>query len=163
MAGVRSSKLETEKRVFTIQGWIINGVPDYLILKNIEQQFKNKDGNFLSRRQSKVLLQKAYKIWHEEQEATVEQRRALKIAELKQDVRSMDAKFKNTPQGMAVLLNYKKEINKLEAIYPVTRIMIQGDKDNPIAVSDVSEGFTEEKKARLEKLLLKAQLSLEKS
>lgn len=163
MAGVRSSKLETEKRVFTIQGWIINGVPDYLILKNIEQQFKNKDGNFLSRRQSKVLLQKAYSIWHEEQEATVEQRRALKIAELKQDVRSMDAKFKNTPQGMAVLLNYKKEINKLEAIYPVTKIMIQGDKDNPIAVSDVSEGFTEEKKARLEKLLLKAQISLEKS
>jgi hypothetical protein len=44
MPGVRPSKLETEKRVFTIQGWIINGVPDYLILKNIEQQFKNKDG-----------------------------------------------------------------------------------------------------------------------
>lgn len=161
MPGVRSSKLETEKRVFTIQGWIINGVPDYLILKNIEQQFVNKDGEYIKRRQSKVLLQKAYKIWHDEQEATVEQKRSLKIAELKQDVRSMDAKFKNTPQGMAVLLNYKKEINKLEAIYPVTKIMIQGDKDNPISISDVSVGFTEEKKARLEKLLLKAQQSLE--
>lgn len=162
MPGSRSSKLETEKRVFTIQGWIINGVPDYLILKNIEQQFMNKDGEYIKRRQSKVLLQKAYKIWHDEQEATVEQKRSLKIAELKQDVRSMDAKFKNTPHGMAVLLNYKKEINKLEAIYPVTKIMIQGDKDNPISISDVSEGFTEEKKARLEKLLLKAQKSLEK-
>lgn len=152
MPGSRSSKLETEKRVFTIQGWIINGVPDYLILKNIEQQFVNKDGEYIKRRQSKVLLQKAYKIWHEEQEATVEQKRSLKIAELKQDVRSMDAKFKNTPQGMAVLLNYKKEINKLEAIYPVTKIMIQGDKENPLVITN-----SEEREARIAELIAKAQ------
>jgi len=152
MPGSRSSKLETEKRVFTIQGWIINGVPDYLILKNIEQQFVNKDGEFIKRRQSKVLLQKAYKIWHDEQEATVEQKRSLKIAELKQDVRSMDAKFKNTPQGMAVLLNYKKEINKLEAIYPVTKIMIQGDKENPLVITN-----SEERELRIAQLIAKAQ------
>ena len=152
MPGVRSSKLETEKRVFTIQGWIINGVPDYLILKNIEQQFVNKDGEFIKRRQSKVLLQKAYKIWHDEQEATVEQKRSLKIAELKQDVRSMASEFKNTPQGMAVLLNYKKEINKLEAIYPVTKIMIQGDKENPLVITN-----SEEREARIAKLIAKAQ------
>jgi hypothetical protein len=152
MPGVRSSKLETEKRVFTIQGWIINGVPDYLILKNIEQQFVNKDGEYIKRRQSKVLLQKAYKIWHEEQEATVEQKRSLKIAELKQDVRSMDAKFKNTPQGMAVLLNYKKEINKLEAIYPVTKIMIQGDKENPLVITNSNE-----REKRIAELIAKAQ------
>lgn len=155
MPGSRSSKLETEKRVFTIQGWIINGVPDYLILKNIEQQFVNKDGEYIKRRQSKVLLQKAYKIWHEEQEATVEQKRSLKIAELKQDVRSMDAKFKNTPQGMAVLLNYKKEINKLEAIYPVTKIMIQGDKENPLIITN-----SEEREARIVALIAKAQKSI---
>lgn len=152
MPGVRSSKLETEKRVFTIQGWIINGVPDYLILKNIEQQFVNKDGEYIKRRQSKVLLQKAYKIWHDEQEATVEQKRSLRIAELKQDIRSMDAKFKNTPQGMAVLLNYKKEINKLEAIYPVTKIMIQGDKENPLVITN-----SEEREARIAELIAKAQ------
>jgi hypothetical protein len=152
MPGSRSSKLETEKRVFTIQGWIINGVPDYLILKNIEQQFVNKDGEYIKRRQSKVLLQKAYKIWHEEQEATVEQKRSLKIAELKQDVRSMDAKFKNTPQGMAVLLNYKKEINKLEAIYPVTKIMIQGDKENPLVITN-----SDEREKRIAELIAKAQ------
>lgn len=152
MPGVRSSKFETEKRVFTIQGWIINGVPDYLILKNIEQQFVNKDGEYIKRRQSKVLLQKAYKIWHEEQEATVEQKRSLKIAELKQDVRSMDAKFKNTPQGMAVLLNYKKEINKLEAIYPTPKLIIQGDKENPIVLSD-----SEARESRIAELIAKAQ------
>ncbi|HEX8575768.1 MAG TPA: hypothetical protein VF677_05700 [Flavobacterium sp.] len=151
MPGVRSSKLETEKRVFTIQGWIINGVPDYLILKNIEQQFKNKDGQFIKRRQSKVLLQKAYKIWHEEQEATIEQKRALKIAKLKQDIRSMGSEFKNTPQGMAVLLNYEKEINKLEALYPATKVILQGDKDNPIVISN-----SEEREARIAQLIAKA-------
>lgn len=154
MPGSRSSKLETEKRVFTIQGWIINGVPDYLILKNIEQHqdFLNKDGEYIKRRQAKVLLQKAYKVWHEEQEATVEQKRSLRIAELKQDVRSMDAKLKNTPQGMAVLLNYKKEINKLEAIYPVTKIMIQGDKENPLVITN-----SEERELRIAALIAKAQ------
>ena len=153
MPGVRSSKLETEKRVFTIQGWIINGVPDYLILKNIEQQFKNKDGQFIKRRQSKVLLQKAYKIWHEEQEATIEQKRALKIAKLKQDIRSMGAEFKNTPPGMAVLLNYEKEISKLEALYPATKVMLQGDKDHPIVISNA-----EEREARIAELVAKAQI-----
>lgn len=150
MSGVRSSKLETEKRVFTIQGWIINGVPDYLILKNIEQQFKNKDGEYIKRRQSKVLLQKAYKIWHEEQQATIEQKRALKIAKLKQDIRSMASEFKNTPQGMAVLLNYEKEINKLEALYPTPKLIIQGDKDNPLVISN-----SEEREARIAQLTAK--------
>jgi hypothetical protein len=41
-----------------------------------------------------VLLQKAYKVWHEEHEATIEQKRTLKIAKLKQDIRSMGTEFK---------------------------------------------------------------------
>jgi hypothetical protein len=133
MPGERSTKLETEKRVFTIQGWIINGVQDYLILKNIEQEWG------VGRRQSKNLLQKAYKIWHEDQEATIEQKRALRIAELKQNIRSMKDQYKGTPQGMTAVNQIQKEINKLEGIYPVHRVMIQGDKDNPIAVTDSSD------------------------
>jgi len=74
MPGVRSTAIETERRVFTIQGWIIAGVPDYLILKNIEQQFQNADGEYIKRRQAKVLLQKAYKVWHENQEAILSSR-----------------------------------------------------------------------------------------
>ncbi len=161
MPGVRSSKLETEKRVFTIQGWIINGVPDYLILKNIEQQFVNKDGEYIKRRQSKVLLQKAYKVWHDEQDATIEQKRSLRIAELKQIARSMSEQHKGTPNGIRALNQVIKEINKLEGLYPVHKIMIQGDKDNPIAVTDTTGGFTDAKRARLEALLLKANKALE--
>jgi len=146
MAGIRSSKLETEKRVFTIQGWIINGVPDYLILKNIEQQYA------VCRRQSKNLLQKAYKIWHEEQQSTIEQKRSLRIAELKQDIRSMKEIHKGTPQGMSVVNSIKKEISKLEALYPARTHIIQGDKEKPLIVKD---GFDDEKQARLDKLIAK--------
>lgn len=147
MPGIKSSKLETEKRVFTIQGWIISGVPDYLILKNIQQQFN------VCFRQSKNLLQRAYKIWHEEQEATVEQRRSLRIAELKQMARSMSEADKKTPKGISALMSIYKEINKLEALYPNRIHVIRGDKENPVVITD---GFSEEKEARLNMLLEKA-------
>lgn len=151
MSQKRASKLETEKRVFTIQGWIINGVQDYLILKNIEQEWG------VCRRQSKNLLQKAYKIWHEDQEATIEQKRALRIAELKQNIRSMKEQFRGTPQGMTAVNQIQKEINKLEGLYPVHKAMIQGDKDNPITVTDTRDAEARDK--RIAELIAKASQS----
>jgi hypothetical protein len=148
MAKGRSSKLETETRVFTIQGWIINGIQDYLILKNIEQEWK------VGRRQSKNLLQKAYKIWHEDQEATIEQKRALRIAELKQNIRSMKEQYRGTPQGMTAVNQIQKEINKLEGLYPIHKVMIQGDKENPIEIIDTSDPVARE--LRIQQLIEKA-------
>jgi len=150
MSGVRSTKIETERRVFTIQGWIIAGVPDYLILKNIEQQFQNADGKYLGRRQAKVLLQKAYKIWHEDQEATIEQKRSLRIAELKQDIRNLKDEFKGTPRGMTVVNQIKKEITKLEDLYPARKHLIQGDEDKPLVFTTI-----EERDKRIEQLAAK--------
>lgn len=141
-----STKIETEKRVFTIQGWILSGVPDYLILKNIEQSDWG-----VGRRQAKNLLQKAYKIWHEEQEATIEQKRSMRIAELKQDIRNMKPEFRNTPKGMAVILAHKKEISKLEALYPATRHIIQGDPEKPLVINN-----SEEREKRIQELIDKA-------
>lgn len=148
MGGSRSTKLETEKRVFTIQGWIIKGIQDYLILKNAEQEWK------ISRRQAKNLLQKAYKIWHEDQEATIEQKRSLRVAELKQDIRDMKIEFRGTPRGMAVVNSIKKEINKLEGIYPIHRVVLQGDSDKPIVVTN-----SEDREARIAQLIAKAMKS----
>lgn len=154
MSSARSTKLETEKRVFTIQGWILNGVQDYLILKNIQTQFKNGSGQFLGLRQAKNLLQKAYRIWQESEEATVEQKRALRIAELKQDIRGMKDVYKGTPQGMTVVNAIKKEISKLEALYPAKTHIIQGDKDNPLVITN-----SEEREARIAQLVAKAMKS----
>ena len=157
MRGARSTKLETDKRVFTIQGWIISGVPDYLILKNIEQQFKDKTGIPVGRRQAKNLLEKAYLTWHAEQVTEIEQKRSLRIAELKQDIRNMKDEYKGTPRGMAVVNNIKKEISKLEALYPVRTLRVQGDKENPIIQTD---DYTPEKEARLLQLVDKATKAL---
>lgn len=148
MAGIRSTKIETEKRVFTIQGWIIAGVPDYLILKNIEQQYN------VLRRQAKNLLNKAYESWHKEEEATIAQKRALRIAELKQDARSLKESYKGTPQGMAAVNRIKKEINKLEGLYPDRVTVLKGDKENPVAIFDVSD--SEAREARIAQLVAKA-------
>lgn len=144
----RASKLETEKRVFTIQGWIINGIQDYLILKNIEQDWG------VCRRQSKNLLQKAYKIWHEDQEASIEQKRSLRIAELKHNIRSMKDEYKGTPRGMTAVNQIQKEINKLEGIYPAMRHIVQGDKENPLVVTDINDSVARDK--RIEQLIAKA-------
>lgn len=147
MAGVRSTKIETEKRVFTIQGWIINGVPDYLILKNIEQQYG------VSRRQSKNLLNRAYESWRKEEESSLEQKRSLRIAELKQDARSLKESYKGTPQGMAAVNRIKKEINKLEGLYPDRVTVLKGDKENPIVIT---EGDSEAREIRIAQLVAKA-------
>lgn len=128
MPGIKSTKIETANRVFTIQGWILNGVQDYLILKNIEQKYN------VGRRQAKNLLQKAYKIWHEDQEATIEQKRSMRIAELQQDIRGMKDEYKGTPRGMAVINSIKKEISKLEALYPARTHILQGNTEKPIAI-----------------------------
>jgi hypothetical protein len=150
MSTPRSTQIETEKRVFTVQGWILNGVQDYLILKNIEQQYG------VGRRQAKNLLQKAYKIWHEDQEATMDQKRSLRIAELKQLARSMSESDKKTPRGIVALMSVHKEINKLEALYPARVHLVKGDSENPILFT---EEFSADKEARLNLLIEKALLS----
>jgi hypothetical protein len=152
MAGPKSSKLEMERRIFTIQGWIVNGTPDYLILKNIEEKFKNINGQNVCRKTAKNLLKKAYTVWCQEQEATIEQRRTMRIAGLEQDIRNMKESYKGTPQGMSVVNSIKKEISKLEGLYPARTHIIQGDKDKPLVIT---EGFSEEKQARLDKLMEK--------
>lgn len=146
MANGRSSKLETETRVFTIQGWIINGVPDYLILKNIEQQWD------VGRRQSKNLLQKAYEIWHQDQEATIDQKKSLRIAELKQIARSMSEADRKTPRGISALMSVHKEINKLEGLYPARQVVVQGDPNKPLEISSSAD-----RDARIAELIAKAQ------
>jgi hypothetical protein len=46
-----------------------------------------------------------------------------------------------------------KEINKLEGIYPIHKV-IQGDKDNPIAITDTSDPEARDK--RIAALIAKA-------
>lgn len=130
MAGTKVTKIEKEKRIFTIQGWIIDGVQDYLIMKQVRSNWD------LSERQAQRYITEAYKRWKKDQTIDILQRRDARIAELQQDIRGMDEKFKKTPLGLRTILAFKKEISKLEDIYPARRFLHGSDPENPVIVKN---------------------------
>ena len=125
MSRQKASQLEKEKRIFTIQGWIIDGVQDYLI----EKQIINWG---ISSRQAKRYIKEAYDRWKNDSTIDITRRRDARIAELKQDIRGMDEKFRKTPLGLRTMLAFKKELSKLEDLYPAKRFMHSNDPDNPL-------------------------------
>ncbi|WP_234110152.1 hypothetical protein [Chryseobacterium sp. R2A-55] len=127
MAKQRASSVEKEKRIFTIQGWIIDGVQDYLIKKQVLNWG-------ISGRQSERYIAEAYNRWKKDKTIELVNRRDARIAELQQDIRGMSEDFKRTPQGLRVMLAYKKEISKLEDLYPARHVKISGDAENPVHV-----------------------------
>lgn len=135
----KSTKLEYENRIFTIQGWIIDGVPDYLIEKQIEQKWG------LKKCQKGRYIKEAYTRWAKDKEIDISERRDARIAELQQMIRDMSPEFKKTPKGISVMLNVKKEISKLEALYPIRKLQIAGDNDNPIKVQHSTLSEQQEK------------------
>ena len=124
----KTSKVILEKRIFTVQGWLIDGVPDYLILKQIIDNWN------LSRRQARRYLDDAYKRWNVETDATTDDKRQRAIARLQNEIRTMDEKFKNTPAGKATILRYEKEINKLEGLYRPKKVQLSNDPENPVEI-----------------------------
>lgn len=128
MSKGRASGVEKEKRIFTIQGWIIDGVQDYLIKKQVLNWG-------ISKRQAARYIAEAYDRWKKDKTIDIENRRDARIAELQQDIRGMDEKFKKTPIGLRTILAYKKELSKLEDLYPDRRIKLSGDPDNPVTVN----------------------------
>ena len=127
----KASNIEVEKRIFTIQGWIIDGVQDYLIIKQATTQWN------ISPRQAKRYLKNAYENWKTDESLTVEDKRAAKIAELKQLKRSLQEQYKGTPGGISAIMNIEKEIIKLEGILPPKRLQLSGDSDNPLELNQV--------------------------
>lgn len=144
----RSTNSETSDRIFKVQGWIMNRVPDYLILKQCET-----DWNITSR-QAKNYLAKAYKIWRDANEASIEEQRQMSIDKLLTEQRNMKPEFKGTPAGMSALLRIEKEINRLRGTYVSPRLILQGDEDKPIVITN-----SEEREARIAALIAKAQQS----
>ena len=67
----------------------------------------------------------------------------------------MKESYKGTPQGMSVLNSIKKEISKLEGLYPAKTHIVKGDKDNPIIVTDNREELDEKIAKLLAKISIK--------
>lgn len=107
--------LELEKRIFTIQGWIIDGVQDYLILKQAKTQWG------ISLRQARRYLKTAYENWKRDEDVNIDLKKEAKIAELKQIKRSLKEKYKGTPAGIRAVMSVEKEIIRLEG-YVVKKV-----------------------------------------
>ena len=117
----KATDIEKSKRLFTIQGWILDGVADPLIVKQIMQQWN------LSKRQAFRYIKEAYTDWQKIEGVTLDMKREMKIAELKQAKRSLKEEFKGTPTGIRALMMVEKEIIKLEGIVLPKEVKIQTD------------------------------------
>jgi hypothetical protein len=137
----KSSKIELERRIFTIQGWIIDGVQDYLILKQSKSQWS------IGLRQSRNYLKKAYQNWKEDIDIDIDLKRSAKIAELKQLKRSLKEEHKGSPSGIRAIMMVEREIIKIEGLVIRKVDITSGGK--PLQISD------EERDARIEVLINK--------
>ena len=106
----KSTAIEKRNRLFTIQGWLFDGVSDRLIVRQIMATWN------LGERQAERYVKEAYVTNAKIEGITLENKRQMKIAEYQHRKRSLDSKFKNTPEGIRVLNEIDKMIDKLEGI-----------------------------------------------
>lgn len=122
----RVTKLEKERRIFQVQSWLIEGVQDDLIIRQMKTQWD------LSLRQAKRYLTAAYDGWKKNEEVNIEARRAAKIAELKQEKRSLKPEYKGTPAGINAIVRIEKLIIMLEDIAPARKHEIEANVNTVI-------------------------------
>lgn len=137
----RATKLDKEKRILTVQTWILDGVQEDFMRKQMYTQWGIKT------RQAKKYIQEAYLAWKRDSEIDMETRRESKIAELQQLRRSLKPEFKGTPAGIRAAISVEKLIIRLEP-YSVKRIDITSGGE-PLQMSP------EEREERIKQLLVK--------
>jgi hypothetical protein len=127
------SSIEYEKRIFAIQGWIIEGVQSALIVRQIiSSGWTNAEKECDKVRSAERMLKAARDKWISIEEANIEQKRKLRVDEMKQYKRKLQAKYQGTPAGIFACVAVDKEINKLENLYPSTKIEVTGKDGEPI-------------------------------
>ena len=107
----RPDKAEFERRMLAIQGWMVEGVPSALIVQQILAKEWAK-----SERHAFILVQKGRARWVKYEDDNLDEKRKMKVQELKNRIRGLNNIFKGTPQGLRTILMYEKEIIKLEGI-----------------------------------------------
>jgi hypothetical protein len=113
------TKQEREKRIFMVQGWIIEGLQDRLIIKNIMQLWD------IEIRQAQRYVKEAYENWKKVEGVNLDMKREMKIARLQQLVKSLKDQYKGTPAGISAIMAVEKEIIKLEGLELPKKIQLQ--------------------------------------
>lgn len=112
----RVSNVELEKRIRIIQEWIIDDWPYTDIVTQITTKWNVTD------RHARRYISQAKSRWTAEESEKTERARAMKVQSLKKLKRSLQERYKGTPQGIQAVLNVEKEIIKLQGLEPPKKI-----------------------------------------
>ncbi|WP_034671145.1 hypothetical protein [Epilithonimonas caeni] len=128
----RTTAVEKQKRLAEIKKWLIDEVPSSTISERIEKKYG------LSKRQGDRYVAEASKYWLNQVDEDFTVKLNKRIDSLKNDIQNLSAKEKKSAKGIRTILAIKKEISRLEGLYPVKKVQHSGDKDNPVVVNSTS-------------------------
>lgn len=121
MAKMKTDQIEYQKRLFSVQGWIIQGIPAALIIKKVIQN------QWCNERNAKHLLKKARAEWAKIPASDLNEKRMIKLIQLEQMKLDLKTEYKGTPAGLQALIAIEKEIIKLEGLNEVSAISIHNN------------------------------------
>lgn len=125
-----ANQIEYEKRIRTVQEWLIEDWPYMDIISQINSKWGIED------RQAKRYVAEARDRWKKDSEEALDQKRRLKVASLKKLKRSLTDKYKGTPMGIRAVVAVEKEIITLEGLRPASKVEITGRDGRPIATEN---------------------------
>ena len=139
----KCTKIEKEKRIQDVQELIIEGVQDYLILRRVTTKWS------ITTRQAKKYLNLAYSSWKQDADVTIELRRQAKIAELKEELRSLRCEYKGTPAGLNARTRLHKLLIRLEGLDPPMKHQVEAK------LTQTDDMSREERDKKIEQLIAK--------
>lgn len=125
---LKSDAIEYEKRIRTVQEWILEDWPTCDIISNINAKWA------IQERQAKNYIAEARKRWLLEDDLLMGQKKKLKIASLKKLKRSLQDKYKGTPLGITAILRVEQMIITLDGLRPARRLEIAGKNGNAVQI-----------------------------
>lgn len=147
---IRVDKTEFTKRIFTIQGWIVEGVHSALI---IQQILTNQWCT--SQRHAERMLKKARDMWTSVEETDIEQKRKLRVVEYQHLARSLSERHKGTPSGIVALMSVHKQIDLLQGLKPAKKVELSTPPGKPLEIKTTKENidYTKLSDAALEEIV----------
>lgn len=126
MPNSRSTNAEKEKRLIVIQGWIIDDVPTDMIVKQIVAR------GWVGERQAKRLVASALSKWVEQEDGDITKKRKMKVLQLQQLKRSLQDKYKGTPEGIRAVIAVEKEIIRVSGLAAPVKLEHSGPDGQPL-------------------------------
>jgi hypothetical protein len=126
---IRTDAVEYERRLMTIQMWIIERVSSAIIINQILER-----AWCTSTRHAERMLKAARDKWVAHEGMDIKQRRQLKIQQLNHTIRTLQDQYKGTPAGLQAIARLEKLVMELEGTKMPLKIEHSGDPAAPVIV-----------------------------